>query len=599
MKEKYIFYFLICLSICDFYKCELLKNNIDIIDNEVVDSYYSNLMFEEGDIIELKEDMDKKEYTIDSTSNFTNANEDFIYIFESYSTNCLIIKSDETGSDTLKNINILKFGEKITFSSCNEQNKIYISSIPNSNIYINTLNKDSYDQLFRKQKFTNIKILETNKALIATFGSFEDNNDVYYTKYNQDTMKPKDIYPINKDKFTKIDLENNIINLEENSVYIIINDVKEFYLTSFEFFIYPKETQNEITLEGKKENLLYINSGKTITINFNKSNKRIFKLSRKTLNSKITINGDKILSRDNLYSDIIDGSNSLNLKVENEDALIEFLYYSENEKIFDDIQNENLLISELGNRVEILVKLDFLEDYVFKLETESNKSFGTSICAKIGKDNYHYSADECKNTLTYGFSYEETIKKENLININHYGEEYFMVYINIYKTDINQVISLSYYPINLNETTINITGNDILKFIKKNETYRINIVNEKTYIFNFINYDKIMSYYPLFVFNDRTVNNEKELIIENGSKDKRLPLFINYYKNYTFSDNDELKIEIKKNTEKENKTALTVIIIVASILIAICIIIIIYALIKIKKNGKEKEDSGDVELIQS
>ena len=90
----------------------------------------------------------------------------------------------------------------------------------------------------------------------------------------------------------------------------------------------------------------------------------------------------------------------MNLKVENEDALIEFLYYSENEKIFDDIQNENLLISELGNRVEILVKLDFLEDYVFKLETESNKSFGTSICVKIGKDNYHYSADECKNTLT-------------------------------------------------------------------------------------------------------------------------------------------------------------------------------------------------------
>ena len=62
MKEKY---FLICLSICDFYKCELLKNNIDMINNEVEDSYYSNLMFEEGDIIELKEDMDKKEYTID------------------------------------------------------------------------------------------------------------------------------------------------------------------------------------------------------------------------------------------------------------------------------------------------------------------------------------------------------------------------------------------------------------------------------------------------------------------------------------------------------------------------------------------------------
>ena len=54
MKEKYIFYFLICLLICDFYKCELLKNNIDMINNEVEDSYYSNLMFEEGDIIEIK-----------------------------------------------------------------------------------------------------------------------------------------------------------------------------------------------------------------------------------------------------------------------------------------------------------------------------------------------------------------------------------------------------------------------------------------------------------------------------------------------------------------------------------------------------------------
>ena len=139
------------------------------------------------------------------------------------------------------------------------------------------------------------------------------------------------------------------------------------------------------------------------------------------------------------------------MKVRDENALIEFLYdiKEDGKEIFNDIETLNTTIN--GN--SILLKFDTLHDYVIKLTSDLNKSFGASICYKFGKGNYHYYSEECKEVLTFGFSYEDTIKKEKFNNITLRKDELYMAYINIYRN--NTPIYLSYYPTNFNESWLN------------------------------------------------------------------------------------------------------------------------------------------------
>ena len=507
-KQNFIFFILV-LIVFQIVECESMTNNNenDIHSNKENQKNYFQIN-DDCEIMNLKEEMNRNEISLNNKAyKFINDNSDLIYIFETNSR--IDIKNKDLNA--FIELNILEYGEDnyLIMSSQSNEN-VKITSIPNSNVYIEQLFGENFDALLLKQKFTNIKIIQTNtNNLISSFDSFDENNDIYYAKYSVDNFNPKDIHPINVNSFKKIDKKKDLITLDMKSTYIIINKVYDQYLSSFEYFIAPEiNNNNEINLVKDSEKYIYLNTNKEYKINTKDiKNPRLIKLSDKTKNSVITINDDKI-DKDNIFYELKKDEKYV-VKVRDENALIEFLYdiKEDGKEIFNDIETLNTKIN--GN--SILLKFDTLHDYVIKLTSDLNKSFGASICYKFGKGNYHYYSEECKEVLTFGFSYEDTIKKEKFNNITLRKDELYMAYINIYRN--NTPIYLSYYPTNFDESWLN-SANFSNTELEPKHKFKYIIQGKDKYILDLnIDKDEIKSYSPIFTLVNRTFHNETHLEI--------------------------------------------------------------------------------------
>ena len=591
--EKLNFFFLF-LFIYQIYECELINSNNEMIFNKSpINPEIFKEVNDDYQLINLNEELDREGYEISKSAyKFINNNANLTYVFESNSSN-LIIQNEQ--SQGLQTLNILKYNSFLTVNKTGDNSEtIKITSIPNSNVNFELLFENNYDEFYLKQKFTNIKIIETNENnLIANFDSFDDNHEIFYAKYIENDLSPKDFYPINKSNFTKINFEDKLIQLEKNSTYIIINDVKDFYFSSLELFITQQENNNTaINLKGNNDKYLYLNKEKNYSITWNSidSNLRIIKLSKKTKNSKITINNNILLNKDNMYYELPKDI-KIELKVENEDALIEFLYYFEDEKIFDKLEiYKEKLDSNLTHK--ILIKLDSPDDYVIKLESDLNKSFGTSIYGKASTGNYHYYSSACHDNLIYGFSFEESIKKDKFREVKTGNGEYYSLYLFLETTNIDQPIYLTYYPKNLNISLLN-SANYTYFEIKPDVTYKFIVEDDDSYTFKMGIKDKdIQSYSPLFTFQNKTNFNEIKLVMKNEGNDKNTPVYINYYQNWK-NDKDILMTIIADRAKK----ILLVIYIIASILIVVFFALVVLILIKMLKNQDENVENSSNELI--
>lgn len=580
---------------CRVYKCWESPINKEIMINNGVDCLFSNKAQEPNNLLDyenkiLNEELNKEIFNILKPLRFFNNNPELIYIFESNSTDIKILDPKSKG---LSYLNFLEYGSNLTVDSESYSGEIRISSIPNTNVYLELLTEKNYDKLFLWQKFTSIKFIQTDENnLIANFDSFDDNNKVYYAKYKMDILSPKDIYPINKNKFNSVNIKEQIITLECNSTYIIIYDVTEYYLSSLELFITQKENENQdIYLHENEEKYLYLNKGKTYQLKLeNINNYRIMKLSSKTINSKIIIGDNNIIDKENKYFKL-ERNKDIKIKIENDDALIEFLYYFENEIIIDSLEKEKEKL-ESKSELKILIKLGSPDDYTIKLESDSTKSFGTSIYGKLGSENYHYFSEECLHNLIYGFSFEETIKKDAFKNINTKGDEYYMIYLYIEKQNSDIPLYLTINPTNL-QTLILKSSNFSSNEYNKAKTYKYIIEGDQEYTFRLYIDDKnIESYYPLYTFENRTNYNEKELTMKNEGNNNNTHVYLNYYKNW--AGDDEVNIMIIAGRAKN---ILLVIYILAGILIFVCFAIVVLALRKIIKKQKEVAQNQDNELL--
>ena len=80
--------------------------------------------------------------------------------------------------------------------------------------------------------------------------------------------------------------------------------------------------------KGKELSFLYLKKDKNYSLDFkeNTINKRIIKLSTKTLNSKIIINNETELNKTNLYYELENNFKGiLKLEIRDNDSFIEFL----------------------------------------------------------------------------------------------------------------------------------------------------------------------------------------------------------------------------------------------------------------------------------
>lgn len=588
-KQNFIFYILV-LIVFQIVECESMTNNNenDIHSNKENQKNYFQIN-DDYEIMNLKDEMNRNEISLNNKAyKFINDNSDLIYIFETNSR--IDIKNKD--SNAFIELNILEYGEDnyLIMSSQSNEN-VKITSIPNSNVYIEQLFGENFDELLLKQKFTNIKIIQTNtNNLISSFDSFDENNDIYYAKYSVDNFNPKDIHPINVNSFTKIDKKKDLITLDMKSTYIIINKVYEQYLSSFEYFIAPEiNNNNEINLVKDSEKYIYLNTNKEYKINTKDiKNPRLIKLSDKTKNSVITINDDKI-DKDNIFYELKKDEEYV-VKVRDENALIEFLYdiKEDGKEIFNDIETLNTTIN--GN--SILLKFDTLHDYVIKLTSDLNKSFGASICYKFGKGNYHYYSEECKEVLTFGFSYEDTIKKEKFNNITLRKDELYMAYINIYRN--NTPIYLSYYPTNFDESWLN-SANFSNTELEPKHKFKYIIQGKDKYILDLnIDKDEIKSYSPIFTLVNRTFHNETHLEIKNEDDSKNFTVYINYHKNWP--QDKDITIRIISN-HAEN--ILLGIYIAGGILMVACFVIAIIAIAIMIRKRRESSENNESELLNN
>ena len=586
-KQNFIFFILV-LIVFQIIECESMTNNNenDIHSNKENQKNYFQIN-DDYEIMNLKDEMNRNEISLNNKAyKFINDNSDLIYIFETNSR----IDIKNKGSNAFIELNILEYGEDnyLIMSSQSNEN-VKITSIPNSNVYIEQLFGENFDALLLKQKFTNIKIIQTNtNNLISSFDSFDENNDIYYAKYSVDNFNPKDIHPINVNSFTKIDKKKGLITLDQKSTYIIINKVYDQYLSSFEYFIAPEiNNNNEINLVKDSEKYIYLNTNKEYKINTKDiKNPRLIKLSDKTKNSVITINDDKI-DKDNIFYELKKDEEYV-VKVRDENALIEFLYdiKEDGKEIFNDIETLNTTIN--GN--SILLKFDTLHDYVIKLTSDLNKSFGASICYKFGKGNYHYYSEECKEVLTFGFSYEDTIKKEKFNNITLRKDELYMAYINIYRN--NTPIYLSYYPTNFNESWLN-SANFSNTELEPKHKFKYIIQGKDKYILDLnIDKDEIKSYSPIFTLVNRTFHNETHLEIKNEDDSKNFTVYINYHKNWPQDKNITIRI-ISNHAEN----ILLGIYIAGGILMVACFVIAIIAIAIMIRKRRESSENNESELL--
>ena len=588
-KQNFIFFILV-LIVFQIVECESMTNNNenDIHSNKENQKNYFQTN-DDHEIMNLKEEMNRNEISLNNKAyQFINDNSDLIYIFETNSR--IDIKNKDLNA--FIELNILEYGEDnyLIMSSQSNEN-VKITSIPNSNVYIEQLFGENFDELLLKQKFTNIKIIQTNtNNLISSFDSFDENNDIYYAKYSVDNFNPKDIHPINVNSFTKIDKKKDLITLDMKSTYIIINKVYDQYLSSFEYFIAPEiNNNNEINLVKDSEKYIYLNTNKEYKINTKDiKNPRLIKLSDKTKNSVITINDDKI-DKDNIFYELKKDKEYV-VKVRDENALIEFLYdiKEDGKEIFNDIETLNTTIN--GN--SILLKFDTLHDYVIKLTSDLNKSFGASICYKFGKGNYHYYSEECKEVLTFGFSYEDTIKKEKFNNITLRKDELYMAYINIYRN--NTPIYLSYYPTNFDESWLN-SANFSNTELEPKHKFKYIIQGKDKYILDLnIDKDEIKSYSPIFTLVNRTFHNETHLEIKNEDDSKNFTVYINYHKNWP--QDKDITIRIISN-HAEN--ILLGIYIAGGILMVACFVIAIIAIAIMIRKRRESSENDESELLNN
>jgi len=588
-KQNFIFFILV-LIVFQIVECESMTNNNEnyIHSNKENQKNYFQIN-DDYEIMNLKDEMNRNEISLNNKAyKFINDNSDLIYIFETNSR--IDIKNKD--SNAFIELNILEYGEDnyLIMSSQSNEN-VKITSIPNSNVYIEQLFGENFDELLLKQKFTNIKIIQTNtNNLISSFDSFDENNDIYYAKYSVNNFNPKDIHPINVNSFTKIDKKKDLITLDMKSTYIIINKVYDQYLSSFEYFIAPEiNNNNEINLVKDSEKYIYLNTNKEYKINTKDiKNPRLIKLSDKTKNSVITINDDKI-DKDNIFYELKKDKEYV-VKVRDENALIEFLYdiKEDGKEIFNDIETLNTTIN--GN--SILLKFDTLHDYVIKLTSDLNKSFGASICYKFGKGNYHYYSEECKEVLTFGFSYEDTIKKEKFNNITLRKDELYMAYINIYRN--NTPIYLSYYPTNFDESWLN-SANFSNTELEPKHKFKYIIQGKDKYILDLnIDKDEIKSYSPIFTLVNRTFHNETHLEIKNEDDSKNFTVYINYHKNWP--QDKDITIRIISN-HAEN--ILLGIYIAGGILMVACFVIAIISIAIMIRKRRESSENDESELLNN
>ena len=230
------------------------------------------------------------------------------------------------------------------------------------------------------------------------------------------------------------------------------------------------------------------------------------------------------------------------------------------------------------------------DDYIIKLKSDGDNSFGASFYGKASKEDYHYYSEEIDKSLTNVKSFEVFINQSNFENININKGEFFSLYLYALKSNKDQPLYLTYHPSHLKASDLNNANYSYID-LKHDFIYKFNIENDDSYTFKiYLDDNDIQSIKPIFSFDNGTFSNELELVMKN--EDKKVPVYINYFKNWTNKNDITMTIIADKS-----KKILLGIYIVSGIIILLCLVIIFISIRRIL-NNQQKEISNENELIE-
>ena len=410
-------------------------------------------LLQDKDIIEinLKEEISRKEYSINFNKiyKFINAKDIYIYFIEIKNNTEIINEKNQT----IRDITFLTPNDYIFMGAKNDtldEKKVYVTSISNNiNIFrFNSTNGKITGTLGRNT--ITLLYSEDDEEKILNMESFEKVHSFYYYKYDYNNITPKDFNPINKSLFIKSN--NTIITLNKGSIYIIFTEIYklDFIINSYEFFIFSKQVDMDVKPEHDSFYLKHSND--FYNISFPKSGeKRILQLSKKTNDSiVIDLNDNIVLSGNNLYYELTeDNINSgIQLKVLNNDCLIRILYSSkDNSEILEGYSKENYKVFKAYTIIKI-PKIKTKYQLIFSSKNEKNiTNFNFGIMNIISKNSYFCNETiEIKQIFGQGKFYL-TIDLPYLYNTEIQKDEYQICEIYFNEEQLKNDIYLSYNPV--------------------------------------------------------------------------------------------------------------------------------------------------------
>ena len=142
------------------------------------------------------------------------------------------------------------------------------------------------------------------------------------------------------------------------------------------------------------------------------------------------------------------------------------------------------------------------DDYIIKLESDKDNSFGAFLYGKASKGDYHYYSEEIDKSLTDGKSFEVLINQSNFENININKNEFFSLYLYVLKSNKDQPLYLTYYPSHLETSNLNTATYSYID-LKHDIIYKFNIENDDPYTFKiYLDDNDIQSITPIFSFDN-------------------------------------------------------------------------------------------------
>ena len=328
--------------------------------------------------------------------------------------------------------------EVITINKVDFDRKIEIKEFKTKLNLINLDNTNSKYSFFKTGE--SLIFIESSKDYVLYLDNIYKSRKtkIQKAKYN-DYMTYDEILKHDSKYFS--DFDKNIQKFSKDEVCLLYVNLPE--LDPFNIFMNPIYEAQTIEIKNIKPEFLYLERYNTYILDF-KNNKinRMMKLSRETIKAEINItNPDSpynhvILDASELYYEIRDDfKGKLQLYVDYNDALIEFLFKQDNLEI--EVLNIDDKVMTLNKRYNILpIPLEYkskqIEIELTRNEEESR--FSIYLAYTIPPYNFFSINTEGNSFRTEKFSFKINEHYEG--NINLMDDEYYCVMIENFEEDV-------------------------------------------------------------------------------------------------------------------------------------------------------------------